>query len=99
MAKLGLILAALACLSGIPAPAEAKGNSQKALLTSVRTLTLHASKMTAGRRSSPVPQLKCVGGRARSEQQPSTVQCYNRGDDGFGGVCVRGRHEMIGADA
>ena len=40
--------------------------------------------MTNGRRSSPVPQLKCVGGSAGpSATQPKIVQCYNRGSDGY----------------
>lgn len=85
-----VFLTALACLACAPL-SEGKLNSngnQKALLTSVRTLTLHAGKKTAGRRSATVPQLNCVGGSARSEPQPSTVQCYNRGDDGFGGMCA-----------
>jgi len=37
---------------------------------------------TAARRSSPVPQLKCVGGSASGRYEPKTVQCYNRGSDG-----------------
>ena len=35
-----------------------------------------------GRRSSPVPQLKCVGGSAQGHFNPQAVQCYNRGFDG-----------------
>jgi len=38
--------------------------------------------MTTGRRSSPVPQLQCVGGSARCSITPQVVQCYNRGSDG-----------------
>jgi len=39
--------------------------------------------MTNGRRSSPVPQLKCVGGTAVCRAFiPKVVQCYNRGSDG-----------------
>lgn len=33
-------------------------------LSDVQVLTLYNGKMTNGRRSSPVPQLKCVGGSA-----------------------------------
>ncbi len=33
-------------------------------LSDVQVLTLYHGKMTNGRRSSPVPQLKCVGGTA-----------------------------------
>ena len=40
--------------------------------------------MTNARRSSPVPQLKCVGGTAGcSRFVPKVVQCYNKGSDGF----------------
>merc|ERR1712013_103131 len=35
-----------------------------------------------GRRSSPVPQLSCVGGSGRGRGEPGVVQCYNRGWDG-----------------
>ncbi len=33
-------------------------------------------------RSSPVPQLSCVGGSAAGKFTPQVVQCYNRGWDG-----------------
>ena len=40
--------------------------------------------MTNGRRSSPVPQLKCVGGTAGCHGfQPKVVQCVNTGFDGY----------------
>jgi len=39
--------------------------------------------MTTGRRSSPVPQLNCIGGSARGLFNPQVVQCYNRGSDGL----------------
>jgi hypothetical protein len=54
----------------------------KVLLKDVQTLTLHHGKMTTGRRSSPVPQLTCVGGSAAGKFAPAVVQCYNRGWDG-----------------
>ena len=39
--------------------------------------------MTIGRRSSPVPQLSCVGGTAGCHAfQPRVVQCQNMGSDG-----------------
>jgi len=53
------------------------------LLRDVQVLTLRQGHMTAGRRSSPVPQLKCVGGTAGCTAfVPQIVQCYNRGSDG-----------------
>ena len=48
-------------------------------------LTLRAGAWTTGRRSSPVPQLQCVGGSGAGRGwEPSDVQCYNRGSDGLG---------------
>lgn len=55
-------------------PAEAFGGSHsKVLLRDVQTLTLYRGKMTAGRRSSPVPQISCVGGNACGDYQPGTL--------------------------
>merc|ERR1712107_433993 len=54
----------------------------KVLLRDVQVLTLRAGQMTTGRRASPVPQLKCVGGSAQGQFNPQVVQCYNRGWDG-----------------
>jgi len=52
-------------------------------LQDVQVLTLHQGKMTTGRRSSPVPQLNCVGGSAKGMFNPQVVQCSNRGWDGL----------------
>jgi len=57
-------------------------NHQKIRLRDVQVLTLKEGKMTTGRRSSPVPQLNCIGGSGRGRHQPGVVQCYNRGWDG-----------------
>lgn len=54
----------------------------KVLLRDVQVLTLKSGQMTTGRRSSPVPQLKCIGGSAQGNFNPQAVQCYNRGFDG-----------------
>jgi len=54
----------------------------KVLLRDIQVLTLRNGKMTTGKRSSPVPQLKCVGGSAQGAFNPQVVQCYNRGWDG-----------------
>jgi len=51
-------------------------------LGDVKVLTLYHGKMTNGRRSAPVPQLKCVGGSARKAFTPQVVQCHNQGFDG-----------------
>ncbi|XP_020513676.2 store-operated calcium entry-associated regulatory factor [Labrus bergylta] len=53
------------------------------LLRDVQVLTLYKDRYTAARRSSPVPQLKCVGGSAGCHAFiPDVVQCQNRGWDG-----------------
>ena len=55
----------------------------KVLMKDVTVLTLYEGQMTSGRRSSPVPQLNCVGGSAKhADFKPAVVQCYNRGFDG-----------------
>lgn len=59
------------------------GNSDKIRLEDVNVLTLYNGKMTTGRRSSPVPQLKCVGGSAAGAFIPQVVQCINKGSDGY----------------
>ncbi|PAA64921.1 hypothetical protein BOX15_Mlig000794g1 [Macrostomum lignano] len=58
---------------------------QKILISSVNTITLREGKFTTGRRLAPVPQLRCVSGRATCQSQslPSVVQCYNKGSDGL----------------
>ncbi|EFX70643.1 hypothetical protein DAPPUDRAFT_309378 [Daphnia pulex] len=59
------------------------GSSDSVKLSNIQVLTLYHGKMTNGRRSSPVPQLKCVGGTAGCGAfTPQVVQCYNRGSDG-----------------
>ncbi|KAI8609945.1 hypothetical protein BC830DRAFT_1051782, partial [Chytriomyces sp. MP71] len=55
---------------------------KKVLLEDIQVLTLSRGKMTTGRRSAPVPQIKCVGGDACSSATIERIQCYNRGFDG-----------------
>lgn len=57
--------------------------NDRMLLSEISALTLYNGKMTNARRSSAVPQLKCVGGTAANEFTPQVVQCYNRGGDGY----------------
>ena len=54
----------------------------KVRLKDVQVLTLKDGKMTTGHRSSPVPQLNCVGGSAQGKFRPQVVQCKNMGWDG-----------------
>ena len=65
-----------------PTAAWGSNDPGKVLLKDVQVLTLKAGQMTTGRRSSPVPQLNCVGGSAKGQFNPQVVQCYNRGWDG-----------------
>jgi len=51
-------------------------------LQDIQVLTFTHGKMTTGRRSSPVQQIKCVGECAQGQFTPSVVQCYNHGGDG-----------------
>ncbi len=53
------------------------------LLNDLQVLTLRHGQSTTARRSSPIPQLKCVGGSAGCSFTPQVVQCYNRGSDGY----------------
>lgn len=53
------------------------------LLQDVQVLTLYSDKQTTGRRTTPMPQLQCVGGSAKAQAHTVTVvQCENKGHDG-----------------
>ncbi|KAL7404375.1 hypothetical protein ABVT39_013799 [Epinephelus coioides] len=53
------------------------------LLRDIQVLTLYKGRYTTARRSSPVPQLQCVGGSAGCHAfVPEVVQCQNKGWDG-----------------
>ena len=53
------------------------------LLRDIQALTLYRGRYTTARRSSPVPQLQCVGGSAGCQAFiPDVVQCQNKGWDG-----------------
>ena len=56
---------------------------EKIQLKDVKVLTLHKGQMTKGRRSSPVPQLNCIGGDAKyyDKYRPQVVRCTNKGWD------------------
>ncbi|XP_041357590.1 store-operated calcium entry-associated regulatory factor-like [Gigantopelta aegis] len=77
MKSLIILLCLVGCTSGI------YNDQDRILLEDLKVLTLYSDRMTTGRRSSPVPQLKCVGGSAQNAYIPLTVQCYNRGFDGY----------------
>ncbi|KIR89593.1 hypothetical protein I304_06595 [Cryptococcus deuterogattii CBS 10090] len=61
------------------------GGAKKIPLSGIKTLTFYADKYTAGRRTSPIPQLTCQGPGCKIFQ-PDVVQCTNMGDDGLGNV-------------
>ncbi|GAA6227153.1 store-operated calcium entry-associated regulatory factor [Lates japonicus] len=53
------------------------------LLRDIQVLTLYKGRYTTARRSSPIPQLQCVGGSAGCQAfVPEVVQCQNKGWDG-----------------
>jgi len=59
-------------------------NKDRVRLDDVKVLTLKKGEYTAGRRSSPVPQLACVGGSGRHlAKDIDVVQCKNMGSDGY----------------
>ncbi|KAI5842657.1 hypothetical protein DFP73DRAFT_608328 [Morchella snyderi] len=71
----------LAALLSLAACAEAAFSQQKVLLSRIDTLTLRSDMMTKGRRVSPIPQLKCVGGDGRGRYEVDVMRCKNRGSD------------------
>lgn len=58
------------------------------LLEGVKAVTFKKGQMTNARRVSPIPQVRCIGGSARShtEYEPDVIQCTNVGNDGTGNV-------------
>jgi hypothetical protein len=60
----------------------ASKSPDKVRLTEIDVLTFVRGKQTTARRSSALPQLKCVKGACDAKHQPATVQCRNVGTDG-----------------
>ena len=60
-------------------------SSSSILERNIQVLTLRQGVFTNARRSSAVPQLRCVGGTARCafSYVPKIVQCVNKGSDGM----------------
>jgi len=54
--------------------------SDKVRLTDVQSLVFQPGRWTTSRRTSPVQQLQCVGGKC--DYQPTSVMCKNEGHDG-----------------
>jgi len=55
---------------------------KKILMSEVEALTFYNKKITTRRRSSPVPQLNCIGG-CSSGYKPETASCVNMDFDGY----------------
>ncbi|CAL8078822.1 unnamed protein product [Orchesella dallaii] len=83
MGRLSSIILLALCVIQLSGTGLAWGGQDKVKLKDVEVLTLHTGAMTTGRRSSPVPQLRCVGGSANGAFAPQVVQCYNKGSDGY----------------
>ncbi|KAJ3401569.1 Store-operated calcium entry-associated regulatory factor, partial [Chytridiales sp. JEL 0842] len=79
-----LLLVALSLTLSLIIPSVSASPHKKVLLEDVKVLTLYKGRMTTARRSSPVPQMSCVGGDACKAAKDSieTMQCYNVGFDG-----------------
>lgn len=81
---LAFVAVALLFISGASAWGHDEPEHKRVLLSDVQTLTLYHDKKTTGRRSSPVPQLKCNSGYSLCHEfAPHAVQCYNKGTDGM----------------
>lgn len=64
------------------------------LLSDIKVLTLREGHLTTSRRKAPIPQLRCLGGSAKSKFQPEMVQCVNKGADGGGNAQWECKSEM-----
>ncbi|XP_018615222.2 store-operated calcium entry-associated regulatory factor [Scleropages formosus] len=63
--------------------AESWNDGGSVLLRDIQALTLYRGRYTTARRTSPVPQLQCLGGSAGCNAfVPEVVQCQNKGWDG-----------------
>jgi hypothetical protein len=70
----------VALFAFLVALAAADRNQQapkKVRLRDLSAITLHADRQTSARRSSPIPQLECVGGDACHDFQPKVVRVSN----------------------
>jgi len=71
------------CLPGLCL--HSRNSHDAVLLDDVQVLTLQEGAMTTARRSSPIPQLTCIGGR-ECQYKPHVVQCRNMGKDHNGEI-------------
>jgi len=75
-----LVALVLVCIAS-----ETAAQYQQVLLSEVQALTFFRHRDTAARRTSPIPQLKCIGDHqlCQAKYLPSAVQCINVGLDGI----------------
>lgn len=71
----------LAFLSGLNLSDALRKPSDSVLLSNIKSLTLRANQKTSARRSSPIPQLQCIGGNARGLYEVDVMRCNNAGSD------------------
>ncbi|KAF8460388.1 hypothetical protein BDZ91DRAFT_664454, partial [Kalaharituber pfeilii] len=71
----------IAAFAALVYPVAAGSDPGKIKLSQVQRLTLRNGMMTTGRRTKPVPQLKCVGGDAKGLYEVDVMICKNMGSD------------------
>jgi hypothetical protein len=58
-----------------------KQPTDSVLLSKISSLTLRSGQKTSARRSSPIPQLQCIGGNAKTLYEVDVMRCTNAGSD------------------
>jgi len=81
MRSLSLLPTLLAALTIAGTVEGARKPANSVLLSNVQTLTLRKGLKTSARRVSAIPQLKCVGGNAKSLYEIDVMRCKNAGSD------------------
>ena len=65
--------------SSLQADPIAEHGQPKVLASKIDTITLHKDKLTTFSRTSPIPQLKCIGGNAMGLFKVETMRCRAQG--------------------
>lgn len=60
--------------------------SDRIKLKDIEVLTFKQDYVTTSRRTSPIPQLKCIGGSAKCAFRPDVIKCYNKGTTKDGNI-------------
>lgn len=66
-------------ISGIQGEPNGKQREDKILASKIDTITLQKNKLTNARRTSAIPQLKCIGGNAMGLFEVEGMRCRARG--------------------